>query len=79
LKSVLVTRQAQSEIEAAAAFFESRREGLGAEFEDRVAVALNAIKIAPESFQVVYKGLRRAGPRLPQWAPTPVFSGPPAK
>jgi len=68
-KPVIIAPLAQGEIESAASFYEGRREGLGAEFTDRVAEALHSIELAPEGFQKVYKGLRRCGLRqFTNWA-----------
>ena len=47
------------EIEAAAAFYQGRREGLGAEFTERVADALHRIELAPQGYEKIYRDLRR--------------------
>jgi hypothetical protein len=69
LKPVSIISLAQREIDSAASFYESRREGLGVEFADRIDEALQNIEIAPLGFQKVYGDLRRCGLRqFTDWA-----------
>jgi hypothetical protein len=60
---VIVTAQAQEEIDRAAAWHERRREGLGVDFFERIDEAMQRIEINPERYAARYKGLRRAGLR----------------
>jgi hypothetical protein len=60
---VVVGRMARQEIEAAATFHEKRKRGLGAEFTDRVAEAIERIEIAPEGYQLVHGDVRRVNLR----------------
>jgi hypothetical protein len=41
-----------------ASFYEARKVGLGSEFTDRVAEALEHIKLAPEGYQVIHGDVR---------------------
>jgi toxin ParE1/3/4 len=59
LKPVQLTPAAKSDIADASRWYESRREGLGDEFLDRVDEAIGEIARAPEGFQKVYKQARR--------------------
>jgi plasmid stabilization system protein ParE len=69
LKPVSITPLAQREIDAAASFYEGRKEGLGMEFADRVDEALQSIEIAPSGFERIYGDLRRCGLRqFVDWA-----------
>lgn len=63
MKPVVVNNIAQREIDTAAAFYESRRDGFGAKFIERVVEALERIEIAPEGYQPVFKDLRRVNLR----------------
>ncbi len=60
MKPVIVSAVAQSEIDGAASWYETRKEGLGAEFLDRVAETLERIETNPEGYAEGYRGLRRA-------------------
>lgn len=60
-RAAIVTPLAQSEIDRAAAWHESRREGLGVNFFERVDEAIQRIEMNPEGYAVRYKSLRRAG------------------
>jgi len=69
VKPVTFTALAQREVDAAADFFESRKEGLGAQFYRRVDQAAGEIELNPEGFQRVYKDMRRVGLRqFTEWA-----------
>jgi plasmid stabilization system protein ParE len=69
MKAVVVGRLARREITEAASFYEGRQPGLGAEFADRVAEALELIKLAPEGYQVVHGDMRRVNLRqFRDWA-----------
>jgi plasmid stabilization system protein ParE len=59
LKPVAVTRQAQTDIERAAEWYEARREGLGQEFVDRALEAIERIESHPESYAPVFRDARR--------------------
>ena len=63
MKPVVVGRLARWEIERAASFHESRKPGLGSEFTDRVAEALEHLKLAPEGYQAVHGDVRRVNLR----------------
>jgi len=58
VKKVRFTRLAWREVNAAAKFFEGRKEGLGLKFHDRVDEAADKIKLNPEGFQKLYKDMR---------------------
>lgn len=60
-KPVVFTRLAQSEIDAAARFYEDCEEGLGERFYRRVDEAAEKIERLPFGFQKVYKDMRRCG------------------
>ena len=60
MKPVIVSAPAQSEIDAAAAWYENRKDGLGLEFLDRVSETLERIETNPEGYAEGYRGLRRA-------------------
>jgi toxin ParE1/3/4 len=69
LKPVVFTKLAQREIDAAAQWFENRKEGLGEQFYRRVDEAAGEIELNPEGFQKVYKDMRRVGLRqFKEWA-----------
>jgi hypothetical protein len=69
LKPVSIISLAQREIDAAASFYENRKEGLGMEFADRIDLALQSIEIAPLGFRRAYADLRRYGLRqFTDWA-----------
>jgi hypothetical protein len=59
VKPVVLGRLARWEITDVASFYEARRPGLGSEFTDRVAEALEHIKLAPEGYQVIHGDVRR--------------------
>ncbi len=63
MKPVIVSTQAQAEIDRVAAWYEGRREGFGEEFLDRVNETLERIEINREGYVVLHKGLRRANLR----------------
>jgi hypothetical protein len=50
VKAAIVTAVAQGEIDSAAAWYENRKEGLGAEFLDRVAETFERIETNPEGY-----------------------------
>jgi hypothetical protein len=69
MKAVVVGRLARWEITEAASFYEDRQRGLGAEFTDRVAEALEHIKLAPEGYEVIQGDVRRVNLRqFKDWA-----------
>lgn len=69
MKPVSIISLAQREIDAAVAFYESRREGLGMEFADRIDEGLESIEIAPLGFRTAYADLHRYGLRqFTDWA-----------
>lgn len=69
MRPVLISKQSQREIDAAADWYETRREGLGMEFADRVQDAIESIQINPEGFGEVYGEARRAQLRqFEDWA-----------
>jgi hypothetical protein len=51
MKPVRITTLAPTEIDAAASWFERRKEGLGVEFYQRVDEAVGRVEINPEGFQ----------------------------
>jgi len=55
VKTVSFAPLARREVDAAAAWYERKREGLGQQFYDRVEEAVQAIQRAPEGFQERYK------------------------
>jgi hypothetical protein len=59
VKPVVLGRLARQEIKDAASFYEAHKPGLGSEFTDRVAEALEHVKLAPEGYQVIHGDLRR--------------------
>ena len=59
-KAVRLTEEAEIELAAAAEWYELQRSGLGHEFLDQVAAALDAIRSGPFSFPAVHRGARRA-------------------
>ena len=63
MKPVLVSKVAQREIDTAAAYYEGQKPGLGAQFVERVAEALERIELAPEGYQAIYRDLRRVNLR----------------
>jgi hypothetical protein len=50
MKTIITDPEAQAELEAAAQWYEERKEGLGAEFLDGVAEATAAIQKYPKAF-----------------------------
>jgi len=58
VKTVRITKLAQREIDAAARFFEGRKEGLGIQFYERVDEATGKIEQNPEGFQKIFKDMR---------------------
>lgn len=58
MKPVRITKLAQTEIDAAANWFERRKEGLGIQFYKRVAEAIEKVERNPEGFQKLYKDMR---------------------
>ncbi len=56
---VSLSKLAEREIDAAALFFEDRKEGFGGKFYRRVDEAIGKIELNPEGFRKVYKNLRR--------------------
>jgi toxin ParE1/3/4 len=63
VKPVVLGRLARRETIEAASFYEARKQGLGAEFTDRVAEALERIQIAPEGYQTIHGDVRRVNLR----------------
>jgi plasmid stabilization system protein ParE len=59
LKPVVFSSLARQEVDAAAAWFEAKQDGLGQRFYDRVQEAVEKIERTPEGFQLVYRNLRR--------------------
>jgi toxin ParE1/3/4 len=69
VKPVVLGRLARREIIATASFYEDRRKGLGAEFTDRVAEALERIELAPEGYPIIHGDVRRVNLRqFRDWA-----------
>lgn len=62
-KPVRFTRVALREVDRVASFYESRKEGLGAEFYERVDEAVGKIRENPEGYQKIHKDLRRCSLR----------------
>ncbi len=56
----LVRRKAQTEIDAAAAWYDNQRAGLGADFLDGVRRMLNVTEQQPESFAIILRSARGA-------------------
>ena len=50
MKPVIISALAQSEIDAAAAWYENRKDGLGLEFLDGVSKTLDRIETNPEGY-----------------------------
>ena len=61
--SLLIRPEARSEIESAFDWYESRREGLGFEFERCLEDAFARILRDPESYAVAFDDLRRVAVR----------------
>lgn len=59
-RRLIVQPEAESEMADAAAWYEERRPGLGAEFRLSVEAGFAAIKRNPMAFPVVYNSVRRA-------------------
>jgi hypothetical protein len=59
VKRVEITKLAQREIDAQAAWLERRKEGLGIEFYERVDEAVDRIERNPQGFQTIFKDMRR--------------------
>jgi hypothetical protein len=69
MKAVVVGRLARREITEAASFYEDRQHGLGAEFTDRVAEALNISNWRPRGYEVIQGDVRRVNLRqFKDWA-----------
>jgi plasmid stabilization system protein ParE len=58
LTPVRITRLAQADIEKAAAWYESQREGLGVTFVDRVAETVDSIALNPLGYEKRIKDVR---------------------
>ncbi|MEE4191621.1 MAG: type II toxin-antitoxin system RelE/ParE family toxin [Halieaceae bacterium] len=58
--AVRLREEADQDLRDAAEWYEKQRAGLGAQFLDQVLKTVNTIGDQPESFPVVYRGLRRA-------------------
>jgi plasmid stabilization system protein ParE len=56
---VIVTRQAKADVAAAAEHYERAREGLGAEFLDRVEDGIDKIAANPLAYRRVFGEIRR--------------------
>ena len=57
---VLLRREAQDDLNDAAAWYEEQRRGLGGEFLDQSLEALGRIGANPLAFPAVYQELRRS-------------------
>ena len=57
MKPVDYTKLAEREIEAAAVFFEGRKEGLGVQFYERIDQAKRKVERNPDGFQKIYKDM----------------------
>lgn len=57
---VVFRRAAKEELEAAAAWYDGQRRGLGEEFLTEVSQALNRVDEHPRQYPVVLEGIRRA-------------------
>ena len=69
MKPVVLGRLARREILAATSLYETRKPGLGAEFADRIAEALERIRMAPEGYQIIHGDVRRVNLRqFKDWA-----------
>ena len=78
MKPILVIAVAQAEIDRAAGWYENRKEGLGAEFLDRVSETLERIEMNPQVYAEGDRGLQ-LGRCLSSRAPAtvlPPLSGP---
>ncbi|MGI8978658.1 MAG: type II toxin-antitoxin system RelE/ParE family toxin [Pirellulaceae bacterium] len=60
MKSLVIRRVAERDLDEAAKWYESRRAGLGAEFLLSVETAIEGILAHPEATALVHKNLRRA-------------------
>ena len=69
MKPVVYTKLAEREIEAAAVFFEGRKEGLGVQFYERIDQAKRKIELKPEGFQKIYKDMHHVN--LEQFSVSP--------
>ena len=58
MKPVAFSKLAKGEIDAAAQWFEDRKEGLGKQFYQQVDEAAEKIERNPEGFQKLYKDMR---------------------
>jgi hypothetical protein len=65
VKPVVLARLARREILAATSLYEARKPGLGAEFTDRIAEAVERIRVAPDGYQI---GSSHASYRTPDFA-----------
>ena len=72
-KAVRLREEAEIELAAAAEWNELQRSGLGHEFLDQVAAALDAIRSGPFSFPEVHRGARRARRALIKRFPFSIF------
>jgi plasmid stabilization system protein ParE len=52
--------EAETDVAAAAAWYDAQREGLGSEFMGELRRLLNLIEVTPETFPVVLQDIRRA-------------------
>jgi toxin ParE1/3/4 len=69
MKPVAFSKLAKREIDAAAQWFEDRKEGLGKQFYQRVDEAAEKVERNPNGFQICYKDMRRVGLRqFTEWA-----------
>lgn len=60
IRDVIVRPDAESEMADAAAWYETRSDGLGAEFLRSVDAALQSLARTPLQFPLVYRDVRRA-------------------
>jgi toxin ParE1/3/4 len=69
MKPVAFSKLAKREIDAAAQWFEDRKEGLGKQFYQQVDEAAEKIERNPEGFQKVHQDMHRVGLRqFTEWA-----------
>ncbi len=56
---VLLTEEAESDIQDAATWYESQRDRLGHEFLDEILLATQKIQSNPKAYPIVYRKVRR--------------------
>jgi plasmid stabilization system protein ParE len=52
--------EAETDVSEAAAWYESQKAGLGAQFLDEIAITCKSISENPEMYPIVHRGSRRA-------------------